>query len=115
MILLWATRGRSWGFRFLPVGRGAADGMAADGDPLGLYERAFAGHADGDEGCWAGADGLTAVRLSDPEGRRDEAGRVIPHEFVLRGEEVRTVGDALAVVWPRVAAQYAEVWDGPRD
>ena len=79
MILLWATRGRAWGFRFLPV-----DGTGAAADPLPLYERAFSGHEDEDEGCWR-TDGLLAVRLRDPEGRADEAGRVIPHELVLDG------------------------------
>ena len=70
MILLWATRGRTWGFRFLPV-----DGTGPDADPLPLYERAFSGHEDEDEGCWR-TDGLLAVRLRDPEGRADEAGRI---------------------------------------
>ena len=109
MILLWATRGRSWGFRFLPVG-----GEGAGGDPLPLYERAFAGHEDEAEGCWR-ADGLLAVRLRDPEGRRDEAGRVIPHELVLDAAQARGIAsaaDAAEQVWPLLAARYTELWDG---
>ena len=84
MILLLATRGRRWGVRFLYV-----DDAVAGADPLPLYERAFAGHEDETEGCWR-ADELLAVRILDPEGRRDEAGRVIPHEIVLEADRKST-------------------------
>jgi hypothetical protein len=110
MILLWATRGRSWGFRFLPVA-----GSSAGADPLPLYERAFAGHEGEAEGCWD-TDGLLAVRILDPEGRRDEAGRTIPHEIVLEAaqvEHVATPADAIEHVWPLLAGRYAGLWDGP--
>ena len=110
MILLWATRGRRWGFRFLYV-----DDAVAGADPLPLYERAFAGHEDETEGCWR-ADELLAVRILDPEGRRDEAGRVIPHEIVLeaaQAEHVSTSADAIEHVWPLLAERYAGLWDGP--
>lgn len=112
MILLWATRGRSWGFRFLPVD---GDGGAAGSDPLPLYERAFAGHEDESEGCWR-AGGLVAVRLRDPEGRRDEAGRVILHEMVVDAVQASGIGspaDAAERVWPLLAERYAQLWDGP--
>lgn len=110
MILLWATRGRTWGFRFLPV-----DGAGVGADPLPLYERAFAGHEDDGEGCWR-AGGLIAVRLRDPEGRADEAGRVILHEFVLDAEgadAIASTADAARQVWPLLAERYAALWDGP--
>lgn len=110
MILLWATRGRTWGFRFLPV-----DGTGADADPLPLYERAFSGHEDEDEGCWR-TDGLLAVRLRDPEGRADEAGRVIPHELLLDGagaDGIISTADVVRQVWPLLAERYGSLWDGP--
>lgn len=109
MILLWATRGHGWGFRFLPVGD-----APAGADPLPLYERAFAGHEE-PEGCWR-ADALLAVRILDPEGRRDEAGRAIPHEIVLdaaQGEHISTPADAIEHVWPLLAERYAALWGGP--
>jgi len=112
MILLWATRGRSWGFRFLAVGE---DGDAIGPDPLPLYERAFAGHEDETEGCWS-ADEQVAVRLRDPEGRRDESGRVILHELVLdavQAPDIASPAEALEHVWPLLAERYAEIWDGP--
>lgn len=113
MILLWATRGQTWGFRFLPVD-GASSG-AASPDPLPLYERAFAGHEHEPEGCWR-ADGLLAVRLTDPEGRRDESGRVILHELVLDAAQATGVDSPAAAtrhVWPQLADRYAQLWDAP--
>ncbi|WP_114854212.1 hypothetical protein [Brachybacterium sp. YJGR34] len=105
MSFLWATRGRTWGFRFLRRGEG--------GDPLLTYDAAFRGHEDEREGCWSSA-GRVALRFPDPEGRRDEAGRVIPHEFVLLGPLAAGVDSLQAGkdrIWPVVAEEYAAVWD----
>lgn len=107
MSLIWATRGRTWGFRFLETGGHA--------DPLPAYEAAFAGAGDAPRVCHR-SGGTVAVRFPDPQGRRDAAGRVIPHEFVVTGDlaaRIHTVEDGLAVVWPMVAKRYAEVWDEP--
>jgi hypothetical protein len=103
--LIWATRGRSWGFRFLLNG-----GLS---DPLPDYERIFANLED-DPTTWHRAGGKVALRFPDPLGRRDSAGRVIPHEFVVFGDladEIESVEDGLQHVWPRVAEAYARVWD----
>ncbi len=102
--LIWATRGRSWGYRFLLNG-----GLT---DPLVEYERIFA-HLGGESTAWRRADGKAALRFPDPEGRRDAAGRVIPHEFVVFGDladEIESVEDGLKRVWPLVAAAYDRVW-----
>lgn len=104
--LVWATRGRRWGFRFL------LDGGAQD--PLLDYERVFVGLED-EEVCRPGADHV-ALRFLDPLGRKDSAGRVIPHDFVVRGdlaEGLHTVDDGLARVWSLVAPRYAAIWDSP--
>lgn len=106
--LIWATRGRSWGFRFLLKG-----GLS---DPLLVYERSFAGLVDEPTACHH-APGEVALRFPDPLGRRDAAGRVIPHEFVVFGalaDEIESVADGLQEVWPLVADVYAEVWDAER-
>ena len=103
--LIWATRGRSWGFRFLLAG-----GLA---DPLQVYERAFLGASDG-PAVWQSIDGTVALRFPDPGGRRDSAGRVIPHDFVVRGDLAAEIDSADAgqrVVWPLVSDAYAAVWD----
>lgn len=103
--LIWATRGRTWGFRFLLDG-----GLA---NPLPAYDRAFAGHEDGTALCHR-VGGSVALRFLDPEGRRDTAGRLIPHEFVVMGEhadEIATVEDGLSRIWSLVSDFYARVWD----
>jgi hypothetical protein len=106
--LIWATRGRSWGFRFLLKG-----GLP---DPLLVYERSFAELGDEPATCHRAA-GKVALRFPDPLGRRDAAGRVIPHEFVLSGDladEVESVEDGLQRVWPLVAGAFAGIWDADR-
>lgn len=103
--LIWATRGRSWGFRFLLDG-----GLA---DPLLDYERSFAGLED-EPATWRRAAGKVALRFPDPLGRKDAAGRVIPHEFVVSGDladEIESVEAGLQQIWPLVAGAYAGVWD----
>ena len=103
--LIWATRGRSWGFRFLLNG--------GRSDPLREYERSFAG-LETEPATWRRAAGKVALRFPDPLGRKDAAGRVIPHDFVVFGDladEIATVEDGLQQIWPRVAGTYARVWD----
>jgi hypothetical protein len=106
--LIWATGGRSWGFRFLLKG-----GLA---DPLPAYERSFAGD-EVEPATWRRAAGTVALRFPDPLGRRDASGRVIPHEFVVFGDladKIESVEDGLTHIWPRVAEAYARVWDAER-
>ena len=106
--LIWATRGRFWGFRFLLKG-----GLS---DPLPAYERSFAGDDD-KPATWRRAAGTVALRFPDPLARRDASGRVIPHEFVVFGDladEIDSVELGLRRVWPRVAGAYARVWDAER-
>ncbi|MBQ1059173.1 hypothetical protein NMK34_19305 [Micromonospora sp. BRA006-A] len=108
MSLIWATRGRVWGFRFLLTG-----GFP---DPLPEYEAAFAGAGDAPEICHAVGDRV-ALRIADPLGRQDQSGRLIPHEFVICGPqaaEIRSVADGLALVWPQVAGEFERVWELPR-
>ena len=103
--LIWATRGRSWGFRFLFSG--------GRSDPLLEYERSFA-DLEVEPKTWRRAGGKVALRFPDPLGRKDAAGRVIPHEFVVFGalaDEIDSVEDGLQQVWPLVAGAYARVWD----
>lgn len=108
MNLLWATRGRSWGFRFLLDG--------GFDDPLSTYERAFAGFESQPTVCRR-VGSHVALRFSDPSGRRDRAGRAIPHDVVVLpplADDVRSVDDGLRLVWPRLAEAYARVWDQPQ-
>jgi len=105
MILIWATRGRTWGFRFL-----RRDGLS---DPLPSYEAAFVELEGQPEGL-ARAGDRVALRFADPEGRTDRSGRVIPHDFVLSGDlasRIHSVADGVSEVWPLVAEEYGNVWD----
>lgn len=107
MNFIWATRRRTWGFRFLRDG-----GFA---DPLVEYDKAFSSLEDLTQACHR-IDGMIALRFPDPEGREDRAGRVIPHEFVVQENldpEIKSVDDGLKAVWPLVSDEYARVWDLP--
>ena len=102
--IIWATRGRSWGFRFMLRG-----GLS---DPLLEYERIF-GQINEEPEAWGSVSAKVAVRLRDPEGRKDASGRVIPHQFVVSGDLASSIGSlehARSRLWPLVADIYAEVW-----
>lgn len=105
--LIWATRGRTWGFRFLLD--------AGLSDPLAAYEQAFGDLSDAPT-VWHRENGEVALRIADPLGRRDSARRVIPHEFVIFGDlatAVDSVEDGLDKVWPLVSETYASIWESP--
>ncbi|MDF9715686.1 hypothetical protein INN71_09730 [Nocardioides sp. ChNu-153] len=105
--LIWATRGRSWVFRFLLD--------AGLSDPLPMYERTFGALRDQSE-AWRREGTNVALRFPDPEGRADTAGRVIPHEFIVLGplaRQIESVEDGREQLWPVVSAAYAAVWDSP--
>lgn len=102
---IWATRGRTWGFRFLRSG-----GVE---DPLRVYEDAFAAVEDQAESFRRIGDKV-ALRFPDPDGRRDAAGRVIPHDFVLLGrwaEEIKSLEEGRRRIWHEVADEFESVWD----
>lgn len=108
MRLIWATRGRTWGFRFLHDG-----GFP---DPLLVYDAVFSGVEDEPE-AWRRVAEKVALRFPDPQGRQDVAGRVIPHEFVVfapLADGIDSVEDGLRLVWPLVADEFAQVWELPK-
>lgn len=107
MILLWATRGRDWGFRFLITQNGT--------DPLPLYEATFGNAGEGSE-FFLRHSGKVALRFPDPEDRKDAAGRTIIHDFALAGDDaqqIESVAEGRRLVWPQVADDYARIWDRP--
>jgi hypothetical protein len=102
---IWATRGRTWGFRFL------VDGGFAD--PLDVYDELFGELGEQPE-AWRRAGDKVALRFPDPEERQDASGRVIPHEFVLVGgwaDGVSSLSGGRKLIWPRVAAEFSQVWN----
>ena len=107
MNFMWVTRGRTWGFRFL------RDGGAKD--PLPVYEELFLG-VEGESEMWRRVGEKVALRFPDPLERKDRAGRVIPHDFVVSGplvDQIDSVEDGLRLVWPEFADEYARVWELP--
>jgi len=107
MRLIWATRGRTWGFRFLRTGEYE--------DPLGVYETVFSQLDDQPE-VWGRVDDMVALRFPDPDERQDASGRVIPHEFVVFGPEagcIDSLDDGRRLVWREVAQRFEDVWDRP--
>ncbi|KQM59629.1 hypothetical protein ASE64_09920 [Agreia sp. Leaf210] len=105
MRLIWATRGRTWGFRFLRRG-----GLT---DPLPTYSLAFA-EFEGMTHVWNRSGDMTALRFEDPLGRKDRAGRVVPHDFVVFGDlpaQVNSVSSGINDIWPIVEAEYARNYD----
>lgn len=111
MSFIWLTRGHRWGSEFL-------EEESAETGPwnsLTVYEDAFDAVMQQGEFCYRVSPERVALRLRDPDGRKDQAGRYIYHDFVLfedLAERVRTVRDGVEIVWPLVADRYAEVWDG---
>lgn len=106
--LIWATRGRSWGFRFMLD--------AGLSDPLPDYERAFGDVKDAPT-AWMREAGRVALRFPDPLGRRDSAGRIIPHEFIVFGDlglAIDSVESGVREIWPLVADTYSRFWDADR-
>jgi hypothetical protein len=102
---IWATRGRTWGFRFLRKG-----GLV---DPLGVYEATFSEVGDQPE-AWRRVADKVALRFPDPEGRRDAAGRIIPHDFVLLGhwaDGINSLETGRQRLWHEIAAEFESVWD----
>lgn len=103
--MLWATRGRTWAFRFLR--------NDFDVEPLLAYDAGFDGFPADAEGCFRRRD-LVALRFVDPEGRCDFAGRAILHEVVLSGSEaeaVTTLPRGVEFVWPIIGPDYELKWD----
>jgi hypothetical protein len=105
MRLIWATRGRTWGFRFLRDG--------GYEDPLRVYDAVFSGIGD-EWAVWRRVAEKGALRFPDPLGRQDAAGRVIPHDFVVfppEAGEISSVEDGRSLVWPHVEDDFGLVWD----
>lgn len=104
--LIWATRGRTCGFRFL------LDGGVPN--PLALYESAFVG-AEHETALCRRSDGRITLRFPDPLGRTDTARRIIPHDFVILDPAKTLIGsidDGVREIWPIVAKAYGDVWEG---
>ncbi len=108
MKLIWLTRGLTWGFKFLRDG--------GEADPLPAYDEVFSNLESQPEFC-RHVGKKVALRFADPLQRKDRAGRVIAHDFVVfmpLADEINSVEDGLRLVWPLVADEFARVWKLPK-
>ena len=107
--LIWASRGRSWGFRFLLD--------AGLDNPLSTYDLAFAGSPEARSVLTHG-EAWVALRFSDPDGRVDASGRVIPHEFIVVGGPlagaINSLESGIGLLWDLVGGTHAKLWASPR-
>ena len=78
-----------------------------------MYEETFSKVGEQPE-AWRRVGDNFALRFPDPEGRRDAAGRVIPHDFVLLGrwsDGIKSLDDGRERIWHEVADEFESVWD----
>jgi len=104
--VIHGSRGKDVGFRFIKKG-----GVP---DPIHEYSKVFDGHTGGDKFERYGG-GKIAARFLDPEGRKDAAGRTIPHEVIIpksMSEGINNLDDVVSKIWPMLKpehdAMYAE-------
>lgn len=105
MDLIHATRGKTKGFTFLKQG----------GVPTFLqeYENAF-GHDSGQTGVFKKVGGKIAVSFLDPDGKKDFAGRLIPHEILIpksMAHGINNVDDVMEKIWPLLKDQYESYYN----
>lgn len=103
-----ASRSHATGFRFLKSG-----GLS---DAFQEYERAgFTGHESGETFLRYGLNKeKVAARFLDPEGRKDLAGRPIPHDVFVPAslaEGLSSLADVKDKIWPLLKPDYDEFYN----
>ncbi|ASM62284.1 hypothetical protein SEA_NIGHTMARE_8 [Arthrobacter phage Nightmare] len=108
--LIHATRGKERGFSLYKTG-----GLNS---PLAEYDKAFDDQQNSTVFKRYGDNNeKVAVRFPDPDGRKDAAGRVIPHEIILPealSKGVTNLDEAVAKVWPMVRDNVEARYNDPR-
>lgn len=101
--IVHATRGKTKGFRFQQGG-----GLK---DPFSAWEKA-GGTASGSGPDFVrhGKDNsLIYARFMDPEGRKDQSGRLIPHEVIIPrslSKGISNIDDVVKKIWPMIKDGY---------
>ena len=98
----FTSRGRDYGFMFLDSG--------GSDDPV----RDITGHFgarvfEQDAGYFRKKDGVVGANFLDPEGRKDHAGRVIPHFVVVpktMSKGINNIDDVVTKIWPKLKDRY---------
>lgn len=110
--VIHATRGKHSGFGFLR--RGGIN------NPVGEIEKAFGGQERSAPYFKRYGDNLEKVAgvFNDPHGRKDFAGRTIPHEVILPkhlSEGVHNIDDLQKKAWPLIKNTFNALHDSAFD
>lgn len=101
--ILHTSRGKNKGFRFYQQG--------GTPDYFNLWSRHFEAHGFQREGDIFEKlpNGMVAAAFADPKGRKDAAGRVIPHQVLVPGyltKGINTLSDVVKEIWPMLEDAY---------
>ena len=101
------TRGKDYGFRFLDSG--------GTKTPLSDLEGLFGDSVmDQSAGFFEKNGGVIGASFLDPDGRKDQAGRTIPHFVVVpksMSKDINNLDDVVSKVWPQLKDRYPYTYD----
>jgi hypothetical protein len=101
--ILHASRGKTKGFSFFKTGDLA--------EPYPAYEKAFGKDSFTDNLFERHDGGKIAASFLDPEGRRDQSGRSIPHQVIIpksMSTGINNMDDVKKHIWPLLKETYDE-------
>lgn len=105
--VIHATRGKNQGFQFRKNG-----GLS---DPFVEWSKNDSGHGAGPSFLRYGDKGEKVIgTYLDPLGRKDRAGRVIPHSVILPkhlADNVHNADDLIRVSWPLIKDDFDKFYD----
>jgi hypothetical protein len=108
--ILWSTSGRDWEFRFLLEPKQCDDWVAYH---RSIVQPSTANETDVNHGSiLSGSVLYTSVVFLDPEGRKDSAGRVIPHEVAVIGEHLDR-DNLKNMLWEKLSSVYSQLYGLP--
>jgi hypothetical protein len=108
--ILWSTAGRDWEFRFLLEPEQCDDWVAYH---RSIFQPSAANETDINHGSiLSGSVIYTSVVFLDPEGRKDSAGRVIPHEVAVIGEHLDR-DNLKNMLWEKLSNVYSQLYGLP--
>jgi uncharacterized protein (UPF0333 family) len=110
--IVHASRGRNRGFTFPQ--RGGLNNPLKEYDTSGLSNinstTSFKRYGDANE--------KIAARFLDPIGRKDESGRIIPHDVMLpksMSKGVNSIDDVVKVAWPHIKDVFGALYESKPD
>jgi hypothetical protein len=108
--ILWSTAGRDWEFRFLLEPKQCDDWVAYH---RSIFQPSATNETDINHGSiLSGSVLYTSVVFLDPEGRKDSAGRVIPHEVAVIGEHLDR-DNLKNLLWEKLSGVYSQLYGLP--